>query len=84
MKQKLHAHIWHFKLTDGETRDCAAYFRKRAGEMAAALNCRLVAMSGIKVEHMRGGVRMIVGTALLENPGENVLAFPKSKRRQSS
>jgi hypothetical protein len=84
MNQKLHEHIWHFKLMDVETRDCAAYFRKRASEMAAALNCRLVAMSRIKVEHMRGDVRMVVGTALLENARGNVLAFPKSKRRQSS
>ena len=84
MKQKLHERIWQFKLVDVETRDCAAYFRKRASEMAAALNCRLVAMSGIKIEQMRGDVRMVVGTALLENPRENVLAFSKLKRRQSS
>jgi hypothetical protein len=84
MNQKLHERIWQFKLVDVETRDCSAYFRKRASEMAAALNCRLVAMSGVKVEHMRGEVRMVVGTALLENPRENVLAFPKSRHRPSS
>jgi hypothetical protein len=84
MNQKLHERIWQFKLVDGETRDCSAYFRKRASEMAAALNCRLVAMSDVKVEHMRGEVRMVVGTALLENPRENVLAFPKSRHRPSS
>jgi hypothetical protein len=84
MNEKLHERIWQFRLVDVETRDCDAYFGKRASEMAAALNCRLVSMSGIKVEHMRGDVRMVVGTALLENPRENVLALPKSKGRQSS
>ena len=78
----LHERVWQFKLPDETPENCAAYFEKRAGEMAAALNYRLVATSGVKVEPMRANTRMVTGTALVENPRENVLAFRKPKYRR--
>jgi len=78
----LHERVWQFKLPDEAPENCAAYFEKRASEMAAALNCRLVATSGVKVEPMRANARMVSGTALVENPRENVLAFRKPKYRR--
>ncbi len=71
----LQERVWQFKLADGATDNCAAYFEKRAGALAAALNCRLVAMSGVKIEQQAGHAMMVVGTALLENPRENVVLF---------
>ena len=47
--------------------DCASYFGQRASEVAAALNCELVASKVVTIEELRGDVRKIVGTALLEN-----------------
>ena len=34
----LHERVWQFKLPDEIPENCAAYFEKRASEMAAALN----------------------------------------------
>jgi len=77
----LHERVWQFKLADENAENCAAYFEKRASELAAALNCRLVAMSGVKVEPPSGRAKMVVGTALLENPRENVLGTRKAGHR---
>ena len=70
-----------FKLPDENLRaNCAADFERRASEMAAALNYRLVATSGVKVERLRAdSPNGLVGTALVENPIEYVLAFRKPK-----
>lgn len=75
----MHERTWQFRLHDKKVIDCTAYFGKRAGEVAAALNCQLVASNVVKVEQLRGNVRKIVGTALLENASENVLPFRKSE-----
>ena len=59
--------VWQFRLTDDATENCAAYFAERASEFASALNCRLVALSGVKVHQRSGDVKVVVGTALLAN-----------------
>ena len=84
MSGNLQERAWQFKVTDERADDCAGYFEKRAGELAAALNCRLVAIASVRVEPLPANARMVSGTALLENLRENVVAFGKSKRRQSS
>ncbi len=75
----MHERIWQFRLHDENVIDCASYFDKRANEMAAAMNCEVVASNVVKIERLRGNVRKIVGTALLKNSTANVLAF-KPKR----
>jgi hypothetical protein len=84
MSGKLQERVWQFKLTDEKADDCAGYFEKRAGELAAALNCRLVATTNVRVEPLPTNARMVSGTAFLENPRENVVMFGKSKRRRLS
>ena len=79
MSGKLQERVWQFKLTDEKADDCAGYFEKRAGELAAALNCRLVATSGVRVAPLPANARMVSGTALVENPRENVLEFRRPK-----
>ena len=74
----LRERVWQFKLIDESSENCAAYFASRASELAAALNCRLVAMSGVKVEERAGNAIVVVGTALLENPKENVVRGRKA------
>lgn len=76
----LQERVWQFRIPDEATVNCASYFAKRASELASALNCRLIAMSGVKVELRPGNASLVVGTALLENPRENVLAFHKAGR----
>ena len=76
----LQERVWQFRMTDEATEKCASYFAKRASDLASALNCRLVAMSGVKVELRPDNTSIVVGTALLENPRENVVAFHKSGR----
>jgi hypothetical protein len=71
----MHQRIWQFRLHDENVIDCASYFGKRATEVAAALNCQLVASNVVKIEHLRGNVRKIIGTALLENAKGNVFQF---------
>ena len=78
----MHERIWQFRLNDVTVVDCAAYFGTRAKEVAAAMNCEVVASNVVKIEHLRGNVRKIVGTALLQNPKENVLEFRKRRNRQ--
>jgi hypothetical protein len=84
MSGKLQERVWQFKLTDEKADDCTGYFEKRAGELAAALNCRLVATTSVRVEPLPANVRMVSGTALVENPRENIVAFGRTKRWQSS
>jgi hypothetical protein len=78
----MHERIWQFRLNDETVVDCAAYFGTRAKEVAAAMNCEVVASNVVKIEHLRGNVRKIVGTALLQSPKENVLEFRKRRNRQ--
>ena len=66
------------RLNDKNVIDCASYFGKRASEVAAALNCELVASKVVTIEELRGDVRKIVGTALLENNRENIWSFEKT------
>jgi hypothetical protein len=81
MSGKLQERVWQFKLTDVSMKNCAAFFEKRASEMAAALNCRLVATSSVRVEPLPANARMVSGTALVENPRENVVALRKVRHR---
>ena len=78
----MHERVWQFRLSDENVIDCASYFGKRAGEVAAALNCNLVASNVVKVEQLQGNVRKIVGTALLEKATENGVAFRKTEYRR--
>ena len=77
----MHERTWQFRLHDENVVDCASYFEKRASEMAAALNCEIVASNIVKIEQLRGNVRKIVGTALLKNSRENVLKFRQNTNR---
>ena len=63
----MHERTWHFRPHDKNVIDCTSYFGKRASEVAAALNCELVASKVVAIEELRGDVRKIVGTALLES-----------------
>jgi hypothetical protein len=81
MSGKLQERVWQFKLTDESMENCADYFEKRASEMAAALNCRLVATSSVRVEPLPANARMVSGTALVENPRENAVALRKLRYR---
>ena len=78
----MHERIWQFRLRDDNVIDCASYFAKRAGEVADALNCRVVASTVVSIENLRGNVRKIVGTALLENAG--VWTIPKPRQSQDN
>lgn len=77
----MHKRTWHFRLHDKNVIDCASYFGKRASGVAAAHNCELAASKVITIEELRGDVRKIVGTALLENNRENILEFRKDADR---
>ena len=77
----MHERTWQFRLNDNTVVDCTAYFSTRANEVAAAINCEVVASNVVKIEQLRGDVRKIVGTALLQNPRENVLEFRKNPKR---
>lgn len=74
----MHERIWQFRLHDDNVIDCASYFEKRAGEVAEAMNCRVVASNVVSIENLRGNVRRIVGTAMLENVKEQ--AIPKARQ----
>lgn len=76
----MHERTWQFRLDDDNVIDCASYFEKRASEVAEALNCRVVASTVVRIENLRGNVRKIVGTALLEHAGENIETVPKARR----
>ena len=78
----MHERVWQFRLADATVIDCASYFDKRASEVAAALNCELVSSNVVRIEQLHGNVRKIVGTALIENPRENVFEFPRDPKRQ--
>ena len=75
----MHERTWQFRLNDDNVIDCAFYFEKRASEAAEAMNCRVVASNVVSIENLRGNVRKIVGTALLEDA--NDWAIPKSRPR---
>ncbi len=73
---------WQFKVADGESHEAdngLGYFEKRAGELALSLGCRLVAMKNIRLEKSRDDNWLVKGTALLENPRENLPASAKAK-----
>jgi hypothetical protein len=74
----MHERTWQFRLHDDKVIDCAAYFEKRASEVAEAMNCRVVASNVSAIENLRGNVRKIVGTALLENA--KIQAIPKARQ----
>lgn len=78
----MHERTWQFRLHDENVIDCASYFGQRASEVAKALNCQLVASNVVKIENLRGNVRKIIGTALLENAKKNVLEFRQHPQRQ--
>jgi hypothetical protein len=78
----MHERIWKFRLTDENVIECSSYFRKRATEVAADVNCQLIASTVVRIERRRDNVRKIVGTALLQNAGENVLEFRPDPKRQ--
>jgi hypothetical protein len=77
----MHERHWQFRLHDDTVVDCSAYFSKRAGEVAEALNCELVASNVVKIQELQGNVRRIMGTALLQNQSENVLKFKRDHIR---
>ena len=74
----MHERTWQFRLLDESVLDCASYFEKRASEVAVAMNCRIVTSNIVSVENLRGNIRKIVGTAMLENTGE--WAIPKARQ----
>jgi hypothetical protein len=78
----MHERIWQFRLDDNTVVDCVAYFSKRAKEVADSMNCEILAANVARIERLRGNVRNIVGTAVLQNPQENVLEFPQGPNRR--
>ena len=76
----MHERMWQFRLHDDNVIDCASYFEKRAREVAEAMNCRVVASNIVSIQNLRGNVRKIVGTALLENTRD--WAIPKAQQSQ--
>jgi len=76
----MHERTWQFRLTDENVIDCAAYFSERASEVAAAINCQVVASNVVKIEKLHGNVRKVIGNALLIN----VIEFPRDRKRRSS
>lgn len=76
----MHERTWQFQLTDENVIDCAAYFNKRASEVASAINCQVVASNVVKIENLHGNVRKVIGNALLIN----VIEFPRDPKRRSS
>jgi hypothetical protein len=78
----MHERTWQFRLNDETVVDCAGYFARRANEVAEAINCEVVSSNVVRIERLRGNVRKIVGTALLQNPRENILEFRTRRNRQ--
>ena len=75
----MYERTWQFRLTDETVIDCASYFNKRASEVAAALNCQVVASNVTKIENLDGKIRKVIGNALLRNVIEFLIA-PKRRR----
>lgn len=73
----MYERTWQFRLTDEKVIDCASYFSKRAIEVAAALNCQVVASNVTKIENLDGKVLKVIGNALLRN----VIEFPIAPKR---
>jgi hypothetical protein len=76
----MHERHWQFRLHDHNVIDCAA-FSKRASDLAAAMNSEVVDSKVIKIEHLRGNVRKIIGSALLQNTENNILSFRQVSNR---
>ncbi len=72
----MYERTWQFRLTDEKVIDCASYFNKRASEVAAALNCQVVASNVTKIENLDGKIRKVIGNALLRN----VIEFPIARK----
>ena len=45
------------------------------------MNYEVVASNVVQIEHLRGNVRKVIGTALLQNPRDNVLNFRQHTSR---
>ena len=71
----MHELRWQFRLNDHNVVDYAFYFEKRASEIAAAMSYEVVASNVVQFDHLRGNVRKIIGTALLQNARQNVIKF---------
>jgi len=76
----MHERTWQFRLHDDNLIDCSSYFEERANQVAEAMNCRVVASNVVSIENLRGNVRKVVGTALLENARTNVVTLSKGAR----
>jgi hypothetical protein len=77
----LHERAWQFRLANGSSNSARSgieYFEKRARDLAAALGCRLAAMKNVKLELSPSKIWMVSGTAILENPRENIPARVRS------
>ena len=74
----MHTRTWHFRLRDKNVIDCASYFGKRASEVAAALNCELVASKVVTIEELRGDVRNIWAPRCLKTTGRIFWNFEKT------
>ena len=72
---------WQFRLDDDKVVDCAAYFSKRASDLAAAMNCEVISSNVVKIERLRGNVRKIVGSVLVQNARDNILDFRRDSNR---
>jgi hypothetical protein len=66
---------WQFRVADGKSHEAdngVSYFEGRAGDLAASLGCRLVAMKNVRLEMSRERVWLVKGTAIVENPRVNL------------
>lgn len=73
---------WQFKVADGKSHAAdngIGYFEMRAGALAVSLGCRLVAMKNVRLEMSREREWLVKGTAIVENPRENLSANAKIK-----
>jgi hypothetical protein len=77
----MHERHWQFRLEDDKVVDCAAYFSKRAADLAAAMNCEILASNVVKIERLRGNVRKIAGSVLMQNSKNNILDFRRDRHR---
>ena len=77
----MHERHWQFRLDDDKVVDCVAYFSKRASDLAAAMNCEVLASNVVKIERLRGNVRKIMGSVLVQNTKDNVLDFRRKRQR---
>lgn len=64
-ESSIHERIWQFKLSDEIFEDPTLFFDKRAKEMAAAFNYRLVGTCDVKVQPSLNSC-LVTGKALIE------------------